>query len=237
MKPVIMRMVVDLPAPLGPRKPSTSPRSTVNEMSSTARLRSKVLTRFSILIMFEGRNYRSSSAPQIMRILAFVAAALLSLQAFAQSYPAKPVRIIVPFAPGGGSDFIARFAAQRLSAAFGSQVIVENRPGAGGMLGIDLGVKADPDGHTLTLIASSYTVNPALYPLKYDPVGDITAGGADLAGADDPGRQPEAAGAKRRRADRARESQARPAQLRFRRAGQHHAHGLRAVRSTWPGSS
>jgi tripartite-type tricarboxylate transporter receptor subunit TctC len=109
-----------------------------------------------------------------MRILAFLAAVLLSLQAFAQSYPARPVRIIVPFAPGGGSDFIARFAAQRLSSAFGSQVIVDNRPGAGGMLGIDLGVKADADGYTLTLIASSYTVNPALYPLKYDPVDDIT---------------------------------------------------------------
>jgi tripartite-type tricarboxylate transporter receptor subunit TctC len=124
--------------------------------------------------MFEGRNYRSSLESQIMRILAFLAAVLLSLQAFAQSYPARPVRIIVPFAPGGGSDFIARFAAQRLSSAFGSQVIVDNRPGAGGMLGIDLGVKADADGYTLTLIASSYTVNPALYPLKYDPVDDIT---------------------------------------------------------------
>ena len=109
-----------------------------------------------------------------MRLPCLLAAALLALPAAAQTYPAKPVRIIVPFAPGGGSDFIARFAAQRLSAAFGSQVMVENRPGAGGMLGIDLGVKADPDGYTLTLIASSYTVNPALYPLKYDPVSDIT---------------------------------------------------------------
>lgn len=100
-------------------------------------------------------------------------ATCLSFGVAAQPYPAKTVRIIVPFAPGGGSDFIARFTAQRLSTAFGSQVIVENRPGAGGLLGIDLGVKADPDGYTLTLIASSYTVNPALYPLKYDPVGDI----------------------------------------------------------------
>src|SRR5262245_7323333 len=61
MKPVTMRMVVDLPAPLGPRKPSTSPRSTVKEMSSTARFAPNVLTRFSILIMFEGRNYRKTS--------------------------------------------------------------------------------------------------------------------------------------------------------------------------------
>src|SRR5712672_3251771 len=74
-------------------------------------------------------------------------------------YPAKPIHIFVPFAPGGGSDFIARFTAQRLTEALGSQVIVENRPGAGGLLGIEQGVRADPDGYTLTLIASSYTVN------------------------------------------------------------------------------
>jgi tripartite-type tricarboxylate transporter receptor subunit TctC len=113
-----------------------------------------------------------------MHFLALLAAALLSplftSPAAAQSYPTKPVRIIVPFAPGGGSDFIARFTAQRLSTSFGSQVIVENKPGAGGLLGIEAGVKADPDGYTFTLIASSYTVNPALYPLKYDPVNDIT---------------------------------------------------------------
>jgi tripartite-type tricarboxylate transporter receptor subunit TctC len=109
----------------------------------------------------------------LARLLA-AAAAALSFCAFAQSYPAKPVHIIVPFAPGGGSDFIARFIAQRLSTSLGSQVIVENRPGAGGLLGIEAGVKSEPDGYTLTLIASSYTVNPALYPLKYDPINDIT---------------------------------------------------------------
>ncbi len=109
-----------------------------------------------------------------MRILTLVAAALVSLPLHAQQYPAKPVRIIVPFAPGGGSDFIGRFAAQRLTESLGKQVIVENRPGAGGLLGIEAGVRSDPDGYTLTLIASSYTVNPALYRLKFDPVSDIT---------------------------------------------------------------
>src|SRR5690242_18588968 len=106
--------------------------------------------------------------------LAVGALAALALPALAQKYPSKPVQIIVPFAPGGGSDFIARFIAQRLTASMGSQVIVENRPGAGGLLGIEQGVKSDPDGYTLTLIASSYTVNAALYPLKYDPIADIT---------------------------------------------------------------
>src|SRR6478609_439559 len=98
--------------------------------------------------------------------------AALPLQA--QNYPAKPVHIIVPFAPGGGSDFIGRFIAQRLSDSFGKQVIVENKPGAGGMLGVEQGVSSAPDGYTLVLIASSYTVNPAIYKLKFDPVADIT---------------------------------------------------------------
>jgi len=112
----------------------------------------------------------------VLGSLAPIAAAMLGISpaAIAQQYPTKPVRIIVPFAPGGGSDFIARFTAQRLTAALGWQVIVENRPGAGGLLGIESGVKADPDGYTLTLINSSYTVNPALYPIKFDPLIDIT---------------------------------------------------------------
>src|SRR3954467_8950521 len=109
-----------------------------------------------------------------LKLLPALALAAFALPAFAQKYPAKPVQIIVPFAPGGGSDFIARFTAQRLTDALGSQVIRENRPGAGGLLGIEQGVKAEPDGYTLTLIASSYTVNAALYPLKYDPIADIT---------------------------------------------------------------
>ena len=112
----------------------------------------------------------------VLGSVASIAAAMLGVAppAIAQQYPTKPVRIIVPFAPGGGSDFIARFTAQRLTAALGWQVIVENRPGAGGLLGIESGVKADPDGYTLTLINSSYTVNPALYPIKFDPLNDIT---------------------------------------------------------------
>ena len=109
-----------------------------------------------------------------MKILAALAFSLLSLPALAQHYPTKPVRIVVPFAPGGGSDFIARFMAQRLTETLGSQVIVENKPGAGGVLGIEQGVKSPPDGYTLTLIASSYTVNPCIYKLNFDPVADIT---------------------------------------------------------------
>jgi tripartite-type tricarboxylate transporter receptor subunit TctC len=109
-------------------------------------------------------------------LVSSLAAALLALPGagVAQQYPAKPIRIVVPFAPGGGSDFIARFIAQRLTTGLGQQVIVENKPGAGGMLGIEQGVKSPADGYTLTLIASSYTVNPSIYKFSFDPVSDIT---------------------------------------------------------------
>jgi tripartite-type tricarboxylate transporter receptor subunit TctC len=109
-----------------------------------------------------------------MRLLIGSLLAACALLAHAQQYPTKPVRIVVPFAPGGGSDFIGRFIAQKLTAGLGQQVIVENKPGAGGMLGITEGQKAAPDGYTLTLIASSYTVNPSIYKFSFDPVADIT---------------------------------------------------------------
>ena len=99
----------------------------------------------------------------------------LITQAWGQAYPSKPIRIIAPFAPGGGTDFIARVAAQKLSEVLGQQAIVDNRAGAGGTLGAELGAKAAPDGYTFTLISGSYAVNPSLYKLNFDPVADITA--------------------------------------------------------------
>jgi tripartite-type tricarboxylate transporter receptor subunit TctC len=92
----------------------------------------------------------------------------------AQEWPTKPVKIVVPFAPGGGSDFIARYIAKRLSEELKQPFIVDNKPGAGGNIGAEQGIKSPPDGYTLTLIASSYTVNPAVYKLNFDPVNDIT---------------------------------------------------------------
>ena len=94
--------------------------------------------------------------------------------ACAQSYPAKPVRIIVPFAPGGGSDLAGRLVAAKLTERMGAQFIVENRPGAGSNLGAELAVKSPPDGYTLLLISASYTVNPSVYKLSFDPMNDIT---------------------------------------------------------------
>jgi len=112
---------------------------------------------------------------QTLRLL-LAAATLLAIAptVSAQDYPTKPIRVIVPFAPGGGSDFIARFMAQRLSELLGKPFVIESKPGAGGNLGTEQGVRAAADGYTLTLIASSYTVNPAIHKLNFDPVNEVT---------------------------------------------------------------
>jgi len=87
-----------------------------------------------------------------------------------EKYPARPVRMIVPFPPGGGADISARTIAAKLTERFATQVIVENRPGAGGNVGAELTAKSAPDGYTLMLVSSSYGANPALYKLSFDPV-------------------------------------------------------------------
>jgi tripartite-type tricarboxylate transporter receptor subunit TctC len=106
--------------------------------------------------------------------LAVLAASLAAFAAQAQTYPAKPVKIVVGFAPGGGSDFIARVIAQQLTGRLGTQVLVENRPGAGSTLGSEFVVKSPADGYTLLLTPASYTVNPSVYKLSFDPLNDIT---------------------------------------------------------------
>src|SRR5881628_2908572 len=109
-----------------------------------------------------------------LRSAIFALLALAAGLAESQQYPTKPVRIIAPFAPGGGTDFIARLIAQKLTERLGHQVIVENKPGAGGNLGAEFAVKSAPDGYTLLLVAGSYAVNPSLFKLSFDPVNDIT---------------------------------------------------------------
>ncbi len=98
-----------------------------------------------------------------------------SLPVCAQEYPHKPVRLIVPFAPGGGNDTVARAIAQSAGASLGQPVVVDNRPGAGGMLGAQLAAKSPPDGYTLFLGGvGSHAVNPNLHArLPYDPVKDF----------------------------------------------------------------
>ena len=108
---------------------------------------------------------------------AFVMLAVLywaPLSSSAQQYPAKPVRIIVPFSAGGGSDFVARLTGQKLGEALGQQVIVDNRPGGGANIGIELAMRAAPDGYTLLQITPSYTINPTVRPVKLDALADYT---------------------------------------------------------------
>src|SRR5271166_107932 len=115
----------------------------------------------------------SAVAPLLMRI------------ARAQAYPARPVRVIVPFAAGGPTDVFARLMAQKLSEHFGTQFYVENVPGAGGNIGTGRAAQAAPDGHTLLVAASSYVTNPSLYAsIPYDPIKDfepITVGAINIA--------------------------------------------------------
>jgi len=90
--------------------------------------------------------------------------------AAADSYPSKPVRLVIPFPPGGSNDIVGRLIAAKLTERLGKQVIVDNRGGAGGVLGSEMVAKADADGYTLLIVSAAYGFNPALYTLPFDPV-------------------------------------------------------------------
>jgi tripartite-type tricarboxylate transporter receptor subunit TctC len=103
-----------------------------------------------------------------------VATSLLLPGVFAQDYPNKPIRLIVPFGAGGGSDYVGRLVAQKLTEQMGQTVVVDNRPGAASLLGTELAARAAPDGYTLLLADSGFTINPAFYKnTKYDPLKDF----------------------------------------------------------------
>jgi tripartite-type tricarboxylate transporter receptor subunit TctC len=92
---------------------------------------------------------------------------------FAQSYPSKPIRLIVPTAPGGTADTVARILAQKLTEAFKHSVLVDNRAGGGGTIGTEAAVRANPDGYTMIGVSATYAANAALYKLPYDAVNDV----------------------------------------------------------------
>ena len=100
-----------------------------------------------------------------------LSAALPAAHVAAQDYPVRPIRLIVPFAPGGASDVLARPVAQRLGEALGQQIVVDNRAGAGGNIGMGIAANAAPDGYTLLAVTSSFVLNPNLYSkVPYDPL-------------------------------------------------------------------
>src|SRR6185503_12127925 len=110
-----------------------------------------------------------------MRLIGFVLSLLFSLSLGAQdNWPSRPIRMILPFPPGGGTDILGRLIADRLAASLGQPVVTENRGGAGGNVGAEAAARSAPDGYTIVLVAPSLAISPSLYSkLNYDPVKDL----------------------------------------------------------------
>lgn len=108
-----------------------------------------------------------------VRLLA-VALLAISLRAFAQDYPNKPIRVVVPYSPGGGTDVLSRAIGERLSATLGQAVVVENRPGANGAIGSEVVAKSAADGYTLVVVTGTHVINPFLQKVPFDTLKDFT---------------------------------------------------------------
>jgi tripartite-type tricarboxylate transporter receptor subunit TctC len=114
-----------------------------------------------------------STRPKVVALVLVLCSAAAS---HAQEYPVKPIRLIVPYAPGGNGDIQARIFGQKLGEAFGQQVIVDNRAGANGVIGTELVAKSPPDGYTLAFVASGHAINPGIYAkLPFNPLRDFAA--------------------------------------------------------------
>jgi tripartite-type tricarboxylate transporter receptor subunit TctC len=122
------------------------------------------------------RKFQGRIAPALRACSAMVFAAFCVAQALpaAAAYPERPIRIIVPFPPGGASDVTARMLAEKFAQTWGVSVVVDNRTGATGIIGTDLVAKSAPDGHTLGLVALSFAINPAIHKLPYDSAKDFS---------------------------------------------------------------
>jgi len=108
-------------------------------------------------------------------VLAAAAAALGSACAFADTYPERPIKIVVPFGPGGFTDVVARIIQKDLAPAIGAPIVIENRAGAGSTIGTDIVAKAKPDGYTLVMVSTTHVISPHLYrSVPYDPIRDFT---------------------------------------------------------------
>src|SRR5215216_8054371 len=99
---------------------------------------------------------------------------LITTQSWAQTYPTRPIRLIVPFGAGGGTDNLARIIEPHISRALGQPLVIDNRPGGGSIIGSDTVAKAEPNGYTLLMVDTAFSVNPSLYKnLPYDPLKDF----------------------------------------------------------------
>lgn len=111
---------------------------------------------------------------QLRTVVSIALCAPIAYEVLAQPYPNKPIRIVVAGTPGGGTDFVARLVAQKLTETWGQAMVIENRPGGGGNLAHELVAKAPPDGYTLLVVAPSLATNAGIYPrLSYDPIKDF----------------------------------------------------------------
>ena len=122
---------------------------------------------------------RTDATPAVRHCAVAACAAILALagtgSVLAQAYPTKPVRLIVPFPPGGNTDIIARIVVPRMAEAIGQQIIIDNRGGAGSVIGTEIAAKAPPDGYTLLMVSAAHTINPAMAKkLPYDSVKEFT---------------------------------------------------------------
>ena len=110
----------------------------------------------------------------ICRLFTITLLAFVSAASFAQTYPAKAVRLIVPFPPGGSTDLVARVVGQKMADSWGKQVVIDNRPGANGMIGSDIVAKANPDGYSIVLgTIGPMAINASLYKMPYDILKDL----------------------------------------------------------------
>src|SRR5438034_5694577 len=114
-------------------------------------------------------------ARALASVLALLCITAAATESSAQSYPTRPVRMIVPFGAGGPTDVIARIVAQKLSEAWGQQVYTENLPGAGGNTGVAAAARAPADGYTILVVSTGFLVNPSMYArIPYDPIKDFS---------------------------------------------------------------
>ena len=117
---------------------------------------------------------KSILSAMLHKLCAFAVMFILATAAQGQNFPTKPVHLVVPFPAGGPTDLLARMIGQKLAGMWNQQVVIENRPGAGSMIGVDAAAKADPDGYTLAMGPSAMVVNPSLYrKMPYDTLKDL----------------------------------------------------------------
>ena len=119
---------------------------------------------------------RNPITPRLWHLAIFPALSLTPIVSPAQDYPSRPIRWVIPYPTGGTSDFLARLIGQQLSESLKQPIVIDNRTGANGNIGTEVAAKAPADGHTLLLVASTFTMNPAVYPkLPFDTAKDFTA--------------------------------------------------------------